>query len=344
MNLFISWSGKLSHDVGSILSDWIQCVSPTINTFLSSSDIVAGSRWSDTIARQLENCQMGVICITSENINSSWINFEAGALSKNIEQSSVIPILINVSNEDLKKSPLSQFQTLNFSNENILKLVELICKIGNDEISSDRIQKIHETWFPVLKKKLGILDIQKPEQASNEDKFDSLLTDFNNLKTQFDDKFKNINSILSNITLQNESIELHNQFDYEKLLGFWMSDAGSHYYALMIEGELFFPYLYEGSGKSHVFNIKVINDSIYGRFCWFNNSMKGYIYFKIIDENTLEGGWLFDDDIDINTIEEIKYHKGVMSNLTLTKMTEPKERPEWVNEYINEKLYEIHRF
>lgn len=343
MNIFISWSGKLSHHVASIFNDWLKCVLPTISTFLSSTDIVAGSRWSDTVAEKLENCEMGLICITSENINSSWINFEAGALSKNIEASLVIPILINVTNEDLKKSPLSQFQTLDLTEEKILKLVSVICKLGNSDIDSKTINSIHKNWFPELNKKLTALDIPDSNLDAT-DKYDYLLTNFNMLKTQFESKFKNINEILSNITDSEEIKQNQTESQLERLKGFWKSQFGSIYYGLFIDDEFLLPYLYKGAERAHIFNIQIINDTIYGRFSWFDDLMKGYIYFKIIDENKLEGGWIFHDSILIENLVEIESYRDRMSVLVLTRMRERNSNDSWIQEYESEKLYQLYRF
>ena len=65
----------------------IQAIKP----YISSEDIAEGARWSTEIAKELESSNFGIIFVTKENVHSPWINFEAGALSREIEKSHVTP-------------------------------------------------------------------------------------------------------------------------------------------------------------------------------------------------------------------------------------------------------------
>ena len=53
----------------------------------------------------------GIICVTEVNQENPWLNFEAGALAKTLNQSRVCPYLIGMRPSDLK-GPLSQFQSI----------------------------------------------------------------------------------------------------------------------------------------------------------------------------------------------------------------------------------------
>ena len=247
MKIFFSWSGKLSHDFAVILSNWLATVMPTLDTFLSSSDILPGSRWSNKVADELEDCSVGIICITQENIRSPWINFEAGALSKHIEESKVIPILVDLQNDDLIKSPLSQFQTLSADENDLFKLLETIFLITN--IKNDRINEIFEKWYPDLKEMISNLNIGYINKKKVEDKYDKLLNDFNLIRQDLDVKVKSINNILSDITSVKGTNYLVDEpkNKYKNLEGVWRNkDGKSIYYATFIEGEMYLPYLYGG--------------------------------------------------------------------------------------------------
>ena len=80
-----------------------------IQPWLSQSDIKAGERWNVEIAKELENCNFGIICITKENLNAPWILFESGALAKSMQDGRVIPLLLDLELKDLS-GPLAQFQ------------------------------------------------------------------------------------------------------------------------------------------------------------------------------------------------------------------------------------------
>ncbi|MCL2483300.1 MAG: toll/interleukin-1 receptor domain-containing protein [Propionibacteriaceae bacterium] len=101
MKVFISWSGPLSKKVAQVLKDWIPSVIQAIEPFLSSEDIEKGNRWNTDIARELQESTFGIICVTLENLSAEWLNFEAGALSKTIENTHVAPFLLDVRPSDL---------------------------------------------------------------------------------------------------------------------------------------------------------------------------------------------------------------------------------------------------
>ena len=110
MKVFLSWSGDLSHKVAVVLRDWLPSVIQSIEPYVSSEDIDKGARWSTDIAKELEASAFGVLCVTQENLESPWLNFEAGALSKTVDKSRVCPFLYGVKRSEIK-GPLLQFQS-----------------------------------------------------------------------------------------------------------------------------------------------------------------------------------------------------------------------------------------
>ena len=52
-----------------------------------STGIEKGSRWSNEIARHLEEADAGILCLTAEGLTSPWLHFEAGALTKGLDSS-----------------------------------------------------------------------------------------------------------------------------------------------------------------------------------------------------------------------------------------------------------------
>lgn len=105
MKIFISWSGDTSHKVALLLRDWLPSVIQSIDPYVSSIDIDKGARWSADIAAELDNSSFGILCVTHDNIEAPWLNFEAGALGKSVEKSRVCPFLFRV-----KKSQISDLR------------------------------------------------------------------------------------------------------------------------------------------------------------------------------------------------------------------------------------------
>ena len=147
--LFISWSGDLSHKVASLIHEWIPTVVQTAEPFLSSTDIEKGSRWSDHVAQKLEECGFGIIVLTSSNLTAPWILFEAGALSKMVGRAQVSSILMDVDIIDVKQ-PLSQFQNTIFSKDDMLRLIHSVNRAGRPPLRDDVVLRAFNALWPDL--------------------------------------------------------------------------------------------------------------------------------------------------------------------------------------------------
>ena len=122
MRVFLSWSGESSHKVACVLKEWLPSVIQSIRPYVSSQDIDKGARWSTDIAKELHESTFGILCVTRANIDAPWINFEAGALSKTIERSSVAPFLFDIKRSEVQ-GPLLQFQSTVNEKDDVFKLI-----------------------------------------------------------------------------------------------------------------------------------------------------------------------------------------------------------------------------
>lgn len=96
MKVFISWSGERGKAIAEIVYAWLPSVIQAVKPFFSPDDIAKGARWSSEVGSELEACQVGIVIVTRESLTSPWIMFEAGALSKNVGKSRVVPILVDL--------------------------------------------------------------------------------------------------------------------------------------------------------------------------------------------------------------------------------------------------------
>ena len=67
INIFLCWSGDVSHQVAKILYQWLPNVMQVVKPWISSEDIDSGARWPTEIAKKLEIIKIGMICLTKEN-------------------------------------------------------------------------------------------------------------------------------------------------------------------------------------------------------------------------------------------------------------------------------------
>ncbi len=156
MKIFTSWSGDKSHRMALVLKDWLPTVIQECDLYVSSTDIDKGSRWSIDIAKQLSDSYYGIICVTKENIDEPWINFEAGALSKLHDISKVSPFLLDINRSDVK-GPLQQFQSTIFEKDDVFKLVMSINKLCEKPIDEKRFNVTFDKWWVELDEKLSEL-------------------------------------------------------------------------------------------------------------------------------------------------------------------------------------------
>jgi hypothetical protein len=153
--------------------DWLPSVIQSIVPYVSSEDIDKGVRWSTDVAKELEGSDFGILCVTKENINAPWLNFEAGALSKTIDKSFVSPFLFDIKRSEVNGSML-QFQSTIFEEEDIKKLVYSLNRAGKEgQLADERLEKIFNILYPSLESDLNKINDAKPEQSPGEEKLPS---------------------------------------------------------------------------------------------------------------------------------------------------------------------------
>lgn len=172
MKVFISWSGELSRQLANEFSDWIPTVLQTVETYFTPKDIDKGSRWFPDISKELEKSDYGILCVTKENLKSPWMIFEAGALSKQIEESRVCPILFDIRTSDLPPV-LAQFQAVTkFEKEEMKSLMKTLNKLNEKtKLEPKPFEMTFETFWPKLEPKVEeILQDYEYEDKTSENK------------------------------------------------------------------------------------------------------------------------------------------------------------------------------
>jgi hypothetical protein len=121
---------------------------------MSKEDIKLGKRWVLEVAGELEASNFGILCVTSENIRSPWLLFEAGALSKSIANGTVVPFLLDIDWVQLVESPLSAFQGAEAGEAAALKIAQRINELITPPEEAGRIVDLAAWAWPDLHTKL----------------------------------------------------------------------------------------------------------------------------------------------------------------------------------------------
>ena len=156
MKIFISWSGEKSRLVALALREWLPWVINDLEPFVSDEDIHSGTRWQAEIAGELEATNFGIICVTQENQDSPWLNFEAGALAKAVDASRVVPLAVDLKLSDIVL-PLGQFQAQRATQEGIRKVLFSLNATCDHPLDEDRLKKAASKWWSDLEEQLAVI-------------------------------------------------------------------------------------------------------------------------------------------------------------------------------------------
>ncbi len=167
MKVFIGWSGNLSKRLAESLRDWLPGVVQAVEPFFSPDDIAKGDRWGAELASTLEECRVGIFCLTRASVKADWLLFEAGAISRDLGSGKICTIFFDLAPTDIT-GPLTQFQGAKFEKEEIFRVVKTV----NEGVEAQRLdaavlKTVFEKWWPDLQTKVeGILAAATSPEAA----------------------------------------------------------------------------------------------------------------------------------------------------------------------------------
>lgn len=187
MKVFISWSGLRSRTVALGLRRWLPDVIQNVEPFMSENDISAGVRWGANLTRELENTDIGILCLTPENLTAPWLVFEAGTLSKKLDTSRVIPYRLDLKATEVP-FPLAQFQGVDADREGSLVLLKTLNGSLEHHIETERLERLFSRLWDDLDKDLAgalSLDTDRPPERNEREILEEILQLVRNQQTVF---------------------------------------------------------------------------------------------------------------------------------------------------------------
>ena len=141
MKVFLSWSGDISLSVAKTLRRWLPEIFPDIDPFIST-ELSAGTPWHLGVTRSLEESTIGILCLTTDNVRSPWLLFEAGALS------TVIPFCFRIRPSELV-GPLANLQAAQADKTGTRDLIQTInARRGAAKLFAQHLEVIFDAWWP----------------------------------------------------------------------------------------------------------------------------------------------------------------------------------------------------
>lgn len=149
MDVFLSWSGETSKRVAELLRDWLPMVIQSLKPWVSTRDIPSGRKWFEEVSHTTNKYKYGLFCLTPDNPDSKWINFEAGALSSNSEASHIAGLLLQDLSPSQITGPLSQFQHVKLCAEGMRKLLgDMNAIVESGSLSEQILSNVFERYWP----------------------------------------------------------------------------------------------------------------------------------------------------------------------------------------------------
>lgn len=185
MKVFVSWSGRRSQLVAEALTRLLTKVIQSVEPFISTA-LDAGVKWNEVIAQNLDEHGIGILCVTPGNVGQPWLNYEAGALSRHLDDPGhrVVPYLLDFGSAGDLKPPLSQFNAVTADRAGTWKLIQTLNRLDQKPQPPDNLAETFEAFWPKFETELEQIRIsstQPPARRSDSDKLDELLAIGNQL-------------------------------------------------------------------------------------------------------------------------------------------------------------------
>jgi len=191
MKVFISWSGERSKLVAEALKELIEDVTQAAEPWMSPA-IRAGAFWRDDIRNKLNSSRFGICCVTKDNYDAPWLLFEAGALSKTVEERTfVCPYLIDLTPSELPQSPLTDYQAKEATEPDTWDLIHTInAELGDEARTSEQLKRAFDRCWPDLKSTVAQVKHRKDEaetERPTEEMVEEILVMVRDLTRRFPD-------------------------------------------------------------------------------------------------------------------------------------------------------------
>lgn len=174
MNIFISWSGTRSKKAAKALKNWLPTVIHVAEPWMSDDDIPAGRDALMEIDAALGQSLFGVVCITADNMDSSFMNYETRALrQKGID---VCPYIIDLSIKRRDLRPPFELQAKMANEEDIEQFVLDINKaLGSPVTNIATLKRTVKSNWNKLEKELERIRNEKPPK---DPEYEKMIEDF----------------------------------------------------------------------------------------------------------------------------------------------------------------------
>ena len=148
IRVFVSWSGKKSNRVAERISKLLPSIIPNVKVFFSAN-MRPGAVWGLELLRAIAKSQYAILCVTRDNLDSPWVNFEAGGIIMAGKRRLVCPLLIDLKPGQLH-GPLGLFQARRFNKRDFLDICKILGRMTR--LDAERLRTNYDAIWPQLEK------------------------------------------------------------------------------------------------------------------------------------------------------------------------------------------------
>jgi hypothetical protein len=159
VRIFISWSGRASHEAARVLRDTLPTILPDAEIRLWDDSVVeANVDFEPTLRQAQMDAQFAIACVTRENQGSAWLNFEMGFFAARLGRARVAMILVDLQ-PSMLAGPLKNFRSFSIDSIELRELVGQIWELGSANEASKRgsVEEVFKVWGPALTLGLGAI-------------------------------------------------------------------------------------------------------------------------------------------------------------------------------------------
>ncbi len=149
MRIFVMWSGVRSRTVAEALEALLNRTAKGAKVFVSSLDNRPGSPWRDQLKKSLDEANVGIACLTPENLTNPWIHFECGMIAK-LPKHDIFPLLTGVEADSMTDPFADYHATTSANKKEMLQMVETLNakRPRKNRQSRPELRKEFETHWP----------------------------------------------------------------------------------------------------------------------------------------------------------------------------------------------------
>jgi hypothetical protein len=244
--IFISWSKSYSKAVALVLERHLPELLDGIDIFMSDKDIDPGQRSMKVLEQQLADTSYGLLVVTSENQSEPWLNFEAGALSRQVSNDLegvplIVPLLVDIDTPTQLTGPISQFQAVRLDESGLNRVARQISALtsSDPEMATLRLKRAWNEISRSLTEARGLHPVHSEiPPRSVEDKIDEALVILRNLNLFGGQDIPGIDRLIEQSILERESDLLYSRESNfllgAKVVGIGGTDNGLQNVDLMV--------------------------------------------------------------------------------------------------------------